>query len=663
VSRDPYQWLRDDTRQDPEVLAYLAAENARTRAALAPIKAVEDAVFDEFRSRVQGDDASVPTFEDGYWYYVRYETGKQYPIHARREGTLDAPEQILLDANELADGRPFYSIAGHAVSRNGRYLAYTEDTVGRRQNVLRIKDLETGELLPDTVANITNALVWANDDRTLFCVGKDPTTLREDRVLRHVVGGGTETVFQEPDGKFYVSIAPLKSRRYVAITLDATTTSEVRLLDADAPSAPPRVLLPRSPDHLYIIDHLDGRFVILTNSNATNFRIVEVADGAEGDPSRWRELIAARSDVLIEDFALYRGFLAASIVSGGLRKIEVVPATGTASFHVDAPDPTYAMTVIDTPDPDSRCIRFTYESMTRPTSVFELDVASRERTLRKQQGVPGYDPERYTSAYVHATAADGARIPISIVHKKTTPIDGTAPVLIYAYGAYGVSTIPRYSLTVTSLLDRGWVYAIAHVRGGQELGRSWYDHGRLQHKKNTFTDFIVASEHLVASRYADRARVFALGASAGGLLMGAVVNLRPDLYRGVIAIVPFVDLVTTMQDASIPLTTNEYDEWGNPADPAALAYMLSYSPYDNVAAVPYPSIFCKTTLWDSQVQYYEPAKWIAKLRDHTTSENPVLLDIDMSSGHNGASGRFDKLRDTARMYAFLLMTDDSPDRR
>ncbi len=659
---DPFWWLRDDTRRDPAVLAHLAAENERTRKTMAEAKPLEESVFAEFRARVKDDDADVPTFEDGYWYYTRYEPGSQYSIYARKRRTLDAPEEVLLDVEQLARGHEFYAIGGHAVSRDGRLLAFAEDTVGRRQSVLRIKDLVTGELLPDTAANIAGDIVWANDNRTLFFVGRDETTLREDRVFRHVLGRGTELVFQEDDGKFYVGITPLKSRRYVAITLDATTTSEIQLLDADAPTAPPRALLPRAPDHLYVADHLDDRFVLLTNDRAINFRVIEVADGAERDRSAWQELVPHRPDVLIEDFAVYRGFLAMTVVSGGLRKVEVVPES-RATFHVDAPDPTYAMTMIDTPDPDAGCVRYTYESMTRPTAVIELDVASGKRTTRKQQAVPTYDPALYTSELLQAEATDGTMVPVSVVRKKSTPLDGSAPVLIYAYGAYGASTIPRYSLTVTSLLDRGWVYAIAHVRGGQELGRAWYDHGRLQHKKNTFHDFIAASEHLVARRFAARERVFALGASAGGLLVGAILNMRPDLYRGVIAIVPFVDLVTTMKDPSVPLTTNEYEEWGNPEDPEALAYMLSYSPYDNIAEVPYPAVFCKTTLWDSQVQYYEPTRWIAKLRAHTTSSNPVLLDCAMSEGHNGASGRFDKLRDTARMYAFLLMTDATPDPR
>jgi len=659
---DPYYWLRDDTRKDKDVLAYLAAENEYTRAVLAPAKPLEDALFGEFRARIKEDDSSVPVLDDGYWYYTRFETGKQYPIFARKKGTLQAPEQVMLDGNELAKGHEFFAVAGRAVSRNGRYLAYAEDTVGRRQNTLHIKDLQTGTVLSDTADNITGALEWANDNKTVFYVGKDASTLREDRVFRHVIGGASEQIFQEPDGQYYVSIGRTKSKRYIEIELDATTNTEVRLIDADRPTRPPRVFFPRSKDHLYSVDHLDGRFVVLTNSNAKNFRVMEVADGKETRQSNWKERIPHRADVLVDGIAVYRGFLALSVFSGGLRKVEIVPSRGAPSY-IDAPDAAYAMTVIDTPDPAARRVRYAYDSMTRPSSVYELDLATKQKTLLKQQPVPSYDPELYTSEYLHARTADGVEVPISVVYKKTTKLDGTAPILVYGYGSYGYSQVPHYSSTATSLLDRGWVYAIAHVRGGQELGRAWYEDGKLLHKKHTFTDFITASEYLVAKRYADRARVFAMGGSAGGLLMGAILNMRPDLYRGVVNLVPFVDVLTTMMDASIPLTTNEYDEWGNPADKTYYDYLLSYSPYDNIAPVSYPSIYCKTGLWDSQVQYYEPTKWVAKLRATKKDRNPLVLDIDMSAGHGGASGRFDALRDTAREYAFMITTNERPDAR
>ncbi|MBA2543356.1 MAG: S9 family peptidase [Deltaproteobacteria bacterium] len=657
---DPYYWLRDDTRKDKDVLAYLDAENAYTKAILAPVQPTADTLLAEFRARIKEDDASVPELDDGYWYYTRFETGKQYAIHARKKGTLTAPEQVMLDLNELAKGHAYYAVGGKAVSRNGRHVAYLEDTVGRHQYTLRIKDLQTGAMLPDTVDNISSQVEWANDNKHVFLVGKDPVSLRQDRIFRLALGGKPELLFQEPDGQYYVGLASTKSKRYVVITLGATTNSEMRLIDADKPLVAPRVVLPRSKDHEYYLDHLDGRFVIHTNADAKNFRVMEVADGKETKQASWKELVAHRPDVLVDSMAISRNFLALTIVNGGLRKVEVF--VKGKSFVVDAPDPAYAMSVDDTPDPAAKRVRYAYESMTRPSSVFEIDVATRKTELLKQQPVPSYDPELYASEFIHAPAGD-AKVPISLVYKKTTKLDGTAPLLVYGYGAYGLSMVPRLSTTVTSLLDRGWVYAIAHIRGGQELGRAWYEDGKLLAKKHTFTDFIAATEHLIAKRYGDRKRVFANGGSAGGLLMGAIANLRPDLYRGISLAVPFVDVVTTMMDPTIPLTTNEYDEWGNPAEKSFYDYMLSYSPYDNIGAVAYPAIYCKTGLWDSQVQYYEPAKWVAKLREISKPGNPIVLDIDMAAGHGGASGRFDKLRDAAKSYSFLLMTNDTPDPR
>jgi len=660
---DPYYWLRDDERKDPEILAYLQAENAYTDAVLAPAKALEEQLFAELRARVKEDDASVPVFDEGYWYYVRYETGKQYPIYARKQLTLEAPEEILLDGNTLAIGHEFYKIGAYDVSRDGTRIAWAEDTVGRNQFVLRIKELSTGEVLPDTAANISGSLAWANDNRTLFYGAKDAVTLRADRVLRHELGGAHELVHHELDGSFYVGVGTTKSRRYITIGMRSTTNSEFRLVDADQPASEPRVFLARRKDHLYSVDHLGGRFVVRTNDHAKNFRVVEIAPGNEGDVDGWTDLIPHRADTLIESVAIYDQFIAASVRSGGLRKVCVLPAGG-APFFIDAQDPAYVMSVSDTPDPSATRVRYTYESLTQPSSVYELDVRTRDKVLLKQQPVPTYDPTLYTSAYVHATAQDGTAIPISVVHRKGIALDGTAPLLVYGYGSYGISMEPGFGASRASLLDRGWVYAIAHIRGGQELGRSWYEDGKLMTKLNTFTDFIAVTEHLVANAYGAKDRVFAMGGSAGGLLVGTVANMRPDLYRGIVAFVPFVDVVTTMLDESIPLTTNEYEEWGNPtADKPAYDYMLGYSPYDNIAAQPYPSIYIRTGLWDSQVQYFEPAKWTAKLRATKLDDNPLLLDTNMSAGHGGASGRFDALKEVARAYAFMLTTLDRPDRR
>ena len=659
---DPYYWLRDDTRKDKAVLSYLEAEAAYTKAVMAPFAATADTLFAEMRSRVKEDDASVPTFNNGYWYYSRFETGKQYAIHVRRKGTMQAPEQVLLDGNQLAEGKPFFSIGTYAVSRDGKLIAWAEDTVGRGQYVLHVKDIATGKLYPDTASNMSPQIVWTNDNKTLFFVGKDEKTLREDRVYRHVLGGTAELAYKEEDPSYYVFAAPSKSRRYVILGATATTNSEARLVDADKPATAPVVFLPRGKDHIYSIDHLGNRFVMRTNEGGKNFRLVEIASAKTvSDRKTWKDVIPHRADTLVEDFAIYTTFITATIRTGGLSKVSVLPAKGPP-FLVDAADPSYAMSVIDTPDPTSKRVRYSYDSLVAPSSVFELDVATKQKQLLKQHPVPGYDPSLYATEYLHATAADGTQIPISVVYKKTTPRDGTAPLLLYGYGSYGLSMEPRQGQFV-SLLDRGWVYAIAHIRGGQEMGRYWYEDGKLLKKMNTFTDFNTAAEHLVAKKFAKRDQVFAMGGSAGGLLMGAIANLRPDLYRGIVAQVPFVDVVTTMLDESIPLTTNEFDEWGNPKEKGAYENMLSYSPYDNVKAQAYPSIYVKSGLWDSQVQYYEPAKWVAKLRATKTDKNLLVFDLDMTSGHGGASGRFNRLRDLARAYSFILAVHERPDLR
>jgi oligopeptidase B len=492
--------------------------------------------------------------------------------------------------------------------------------------------------------------------------GKDATTLREDRVMRHVLGATAEIeVYRELDPSYYVTTEGTKSRKYIEIAMSSTTNDEVRLVDADHPESAPRVFLPRSKDHLYNVDHISNRFVIRTNADAKNFRIVEVADGKEGDRTQWKDVIAARADQFIHDFSVSRHFLAATVRTGGLEKVLVL--AGKEPFYIDTPENPSVAAVIDVPDPTATKVRFTYSSLVTPSSIYELEVATHTKTLLKQQPVPKYDAGSYVTEYLHAPAKDGTSVPISVVYRKGTKRDGTAPLLVYGYGSYGSSMDPWFSANRLPLLDRGWVYAIAHVRGGQEMGRSWYEDGKLMHKTNTFTDFIAATEFLVASKYGARDQVFAHGGSAGGLLMGAILNLRPDLFRGVIAEVPFVDVVTTMLDETIPLTTNEFDEWGNPKTKPAYDYMMTYSPYDNVRAQAYPSIYVRTGLWDSQVQYFEPAKWVAKLRATKADANLVAMDVDMAAGHGGKSGRFDKLKDVARVYAFLLMVHDRPDAR
>jgi oligopeptidase B len=637
---DPYYWLRDDKHTNPEVIAYLEAENAYARAMLAANQRLEDTLFAEARARLDEESISVPVFEDGFYYYARYERGQQHQVHARKR-TLDGPEQILLDGNALAAGKKFYVIGDYAVSRDGKLLAWTEDLVGKNQYTLRVKDLTSGKLLPDTATNLAPSVVWANDNKTLFVVGRDATTLREDRVIRHALGGAFDVVFHEEDAAYYVDVGVTKSRRYITIALDATTLSETRLIDADKPSSPPAVFWPRKDDHIYELDHLGDRFVVRTNDGAANFRVVAVTHGKQ------TTLVEHRDDTYIESFAVYAGAIAVAIRRDGLARLRVVPAQRPA-FEVDATDPTYAMSIIETPEPAHPRVRYAYDSLTSPHAIYEVDPATGTRTLLQRERAPTYDPAMYTSEYLRA-----GEVPISLVRKRDTPRDGTAPLLLLGYGAYGDSFDPVFDRERTSLLDRGWVVAIAHVRGGGELGDAWYEGGRVLTKQNTFTDFIAVTEFLVAHNYAARDRVFAEGGSAGGLLVAVVANLRPELYRGLIAWVPFVDVVTTMLDPTIPLVTNEYDEWGDPRERAHYDYMLAYSPYDNVRAQSYPALYVRTGLSDGLVPYHEPAKWVAKLRATATSPL-VVFETDMNAGHTGVTGRYDSIREEARAYAFLL---------
>jgi oligopeptidase B len=663
---DPYYWMRDDTRTAPDVLGYLEAENRYTEAVLAPTAGLQEELFREIVGRIQEDDTSVPVLDHGYWYYARYSKGSQYPVHARKKGSLDAPEEILLDGNVLAAGHAYHRLSSYAVSLDGNLIAYLEDTVGRNLFTLRVKDLRSGELLPDTATGLAESLAWSNDGQTLFYVVRDPTTLRSCRVVRHRLGAPLEedaVIHEEADEAFYTALSRLKSDRYVAIRMWSTVSTEVLLIDADRPEAAPVVFFPRERDHEYVIEHLVGRFVIRTNWEAKNFRLMEVAEAAHADRAAWRDLVPPRTDVLLGSFAAYERFIAVGERSGGLRKIRVL-SPGREPFALRADEPTYAMLLHDTPMPDATAVRYQYSSLTTPSTVYELDVATGERTQLKREPVLGdFDPARYASAFVHATAPDGVKVPVSLVHRKDVPRDGSAPVLVYGYGSYGASMEPTFSSTRLSLLDRGWVFAIAHIRGGQELGRPWYEDGKLLRKRNTFDDFIAVSEHLVAERYAARDKVFAFGGSAGGLLMGAIANARPELYRGIVALVPFVDVVTTMLDESIPLTTNEFEEWGNPKEKPYYDYMLSYSPYDNVKPQAYPAMLVETGLWDSQVQYFEPAKWVARLRATRTDDTPLVFHVNMEAGHGGTSGRYERYRETARHYAFLLHTLAQPDPR
>jgi len=657
---DPYYWMRDDERRDPEVLAYLSAENAFYAQHRARAKSLEDKLYGEIVARLKQDDATVPYRKNGYWYYTRFEPGKEHPIFARRKFSLDAPEQVMLDANDLSLGRDYYQIGELDVSPDSQWLAFCEDTVGRRQFCLRFKNLYTGEILPEAIAGVEADVTWANDSETLLYVEKDPETLLGLRVKKHVVGTDPEydaIVFEQTDKTFYTGLSKSKSDRFIFIHMEGTVISEWLYADASDPALSFKVFFPRQRGHEYEVEHWDDRFVVRTNWQARNFRLMWVPIGNEGERGAWGELIAHRDDSFIEEFDVFRNFVVLSVRSEGLRKLAVQPLApaGAEKFFIASDEPAYTTAMSANLEMDSEILRYTYSSLATPTTVYDYNMRTGEKILLKRDPVlGGFDQSEYQTEFLFAPARDGQRIPVSLIHRKDFVRDGSAPLLQYAYGAYGLSMDPRFSSSRFSLIDRGFVYAIAHIRGGQEMGRTWYDHGRSLRKKNSFTDFIDVTHFLVCSRYAAKDKVFAMGGSAGGLLMGAIANMSPEDYRGIVAQVPFVDTVTTMLDDSIPLTTNEYDEWGDPADKAFYDYMLSYSPYDNVKAQAYPAMLVTTGLWDSQVQYYEPAKWVAKLRSSKTDCNLLLLHVDMDAGHGGKSGRFQRYRETAMEYAFIL---------
>ena len=653
---DVYYWLRDDTRTDPDVLSYLQAENQYTETVLAPVQPLIDRLYTEIVARIKQDDSTVPVRYHGYWYSIRFATGQEYPIVVRWPDAPGAEEVILLDGNALASGQPFFQLGGYEISPDNRLLAYTEDTVGRRQYRLRVKDLTTGTLLPDVIENVDAGVAWAEDNRTLLYVEKDPVTLLGRRIRRHRLGDAGEDalVYEEPDESFDLTVERSKSERYLLIASESTTSSEWRYARVDDPDLDFNVVVPREEDHEYQLDHIDERFLIRTNWQALNFRIVEVPVAQAADRERWRDVMAHDPEVFIQDFELFRTFVAVSERSQGLMNVRV-QRWGEAPFHLRADDPAYTMALGSNPELDTTRLRYVYTSLTTPGTTYEFDLADGSRTVLKREPVLGdFDPANYVSEFVWAPARDGERIPVSIVYRKDTPLNGTAPLYQYGYGSYGLSMEPAFSSSRLSLLDRGFVYAMAHIRGGQELGRRWYDAGRLDQKWNTFNDFVDVTDYLVARGYCARDKVFAAGGSAGGLLMGVIANVAADRYAALLAHVPFVDIVTTMLDTSIPLTTLEYDEWGNPNEAAAYAYMLSYSPYDNIRHQPYPAMLVTTGLWDSQVQYYEPAKWVAKLRRHNTGSRPLLLHVNLEAGHGGKSGRYEHMREVAREYGFVI---------
>ena len=652
VRQDDWFWLRQ--KSDPAVAEYLEAENAYARAVLAPTAALQERLYGEMLGRIKQTDLSVPVRDHGWWYYTRTEEGKQYPIYARKRGSLDAPEEVTLDVNRLAEGQRFMSVGAYRVSDDGSLLAYSTDSTGFRQYTLRVKDLRTGELLPDRMEKVVS-VTWAADGRTLFYTVEDHAK-RSHRVLRHVLGtdpAKDPVVYEEADERFGIYVGRTRSREWLVMSAGSHTTSELRVLEAARPAGEWRVVLPRKQDVEYDLDHHGDRFYLRINDAGRNFRLVSAP---VADPSRgWTEVLPHRDDVMLESADFFRDHWIASERVAGLPRLRVTALRTGEAHDVAFPEPVYTAGLASNPEFDTRTVRYAYQSLVTPSSVYDYDLDARKATLLKRTEVlGGYDPGAYVSERIHATAPDGTRIPVSLVYRKGLRKDGSAPALLYAYGSYGASTDPTFNSGRLSLLDRGFVYAIAHIRGGGDLGKPWHDAGRMANKMNSFNDFIAAAELLVGERYTSRGRLAIQGGSAGGLLMGAVTNLRPDLFKAVVAQVPFVDVINTMLDEDLPLTVGEFEEWGNPKVAEQYRWMRAYSPYDNLERKAYPAILVETSFNDSQVLYHEPAKYVARLRTLKTDANPLLLVTNMGAGHGGASGRYDRLREIARIYAFVI---------
>lgn len=652
---DNYYWLRD--RENPEVIEYLEAENAYTRHQLKHTEDLQEKIYKEIVGRIKPDDVSVPYLDNGYYYLVRYEKGGEYPIYARKKGSLEAPGEIMLHGNELAKPYDYFHIGGQSVSLDNRLLAYGEDTVSRRIYTLRFKNLETGEMLEDSIPGTTGNAAWANDHQTVFYTLKDPTTLRGYKVMKHRLGHPVEedeVVFEERDDTYLSFVYKSKSDKYIIIGSYANMSHEFRVLNAHTPDGEFKVIQPRIHGLEYDIAHFEDKFYIRTNWEAQNFRLMVVSENAT-EKENWKELIPHRDDVLLEDVDIFKGYLVLSERKAGITQLRIMPQQGEEHYIQFKEKAYLAYTSSNNVEFDTEWLRIGYTSMTTPNTVYDYNMRTRELKFRKQQEVMGgFSADDYASERFMVKARDGVEIPVSMVYKKGFQRDGSQPLLLYGYGSYGHSMEPYFSPARLSLLDRGFAFAMAHIRGGEEMGRKWYDTGKLLFKKNTFNDFIDCAEYLLEKKYTSSDKLFAMGGSAGGLLVGAVINMRPDLWKGVVASVPFVDVLTTMLDDSIPLTTGEYDEWGNPNDVKFYEYIKSYSPYDNVIARDYPNLLITTGLHDSQVQYWEPAKWIAKLREVKTDDNLLLMHTNMEAGHGGASGRYRRYKETAMEYAFLL---------
>lgn len=654
---DEYYWLRDDTRKDPEVLAYLEAENRHFDEVMEPYAAMQKTLYTEMTARLDPDEASVPYLKDGYWYYSRYEPLQEYAIYARRKGSMDAQEEVLVDGNARAKGTEFYRIWNVEVSDDHRYVAIAEDFTGRRIDEIRIVDTRSGDFLPEVIGNAEDSLAFSADGRYLFYLNKHPETLLGYQLMRHELGtdvGQDVMVYEEADNTFYNGVWRSRSGDFIFLFHQSTDTTEVQWLRADDPLGTFRPFLPREPGHEYEIDHAKGRFFIRTNWQAQNFRVMTTDMEHAADKNRWEEVIANREDAMVQDIQAFDRWLVVGERKDGLRQVRVMALDGSMDRYLDGSEAASVMWPDENVNTDTDTIRYGFSSLVTPGQTWEINLKTGEnRLLKADRVLGGFSSDNYRSGRMMISARDGASVPVSFAYRKDTKLDGTAPALISAYGSYGISTDPWFRSSMISLLDRGFVFVIAHVRGGQEMGRAWYEDGRRMNKMNTFTDFIDVTRALQHKPMIDPARTFAMGGSAGGLLMGAVANMAPELYLGIIAAVPFVDIVTTMLDESIPLTTGEFDEWGDPKNKEDFEYMLSYSPYDQVKAQDYPNMMITTGLYDSQVQYFEPAKWVARLRERRTDSNKLIMHVNMEAGHGGAQGRYRSYEETAQEYAFM----------
>ncbi|MGZ6411839.1 MAG: S9 family peptidase [Bdellovibrio sp.] len=652
---DDYFWLRE--RKNPRVIDYIQKENAYTEEMMKPVKGLEGTIYSELKSRIKEDESSVPVKDGDYFYSARYEAGQQYPLYIRQKGS-SGQEEILINVPELSKGHKYFNSTGPRISLNQNMLAYAVDTVGRRFYTIYFKDLKTGQMLSDRIENVTSNFTWANDNETIFYTQQNPETLRAEKIYRYnLKTKEKDLIYFEKDDTFSVSVYKSLSDKFIYINSAATLSTEVHFLPADKPFEKFKVFSHREKNHEYSVTDGGDKFYIITNKNAPNFKLM-VTDINHTQEKHWNELIPHREDTYLENVSVFKNFIALDERHDGLTQVRIAGTDASHPYKITFSDSSYIAFVGDNREFDSEWLRFSYQSLRIPDSVYEINVKTKEQVLKKTKEIPNYNANLYATERVFLTVRDGTKVPVSLIMKKDFKRDNKAPMLIYGYGSYGVNMDPWYDSDIFSLVDRGFIYAKAHIRGGSEMGRQWYDHGRGHYKMNTFNDFIDVTESLIKQGYADPKHIFAMGGSAGGLLMGAIMNLRPDLYHGIVAQVPFVDVISTMLDESIPLTTSEYDQWGNPNNKDDYAYIRKYSPYDNVKDQAYPNVLVTTGFHDSQVQYWEPAKWVPKLREHNKANSLIMLKTDMEAGHSGASGRFNQLKDTATEYAFILMVND-----